>query len=130
MEIVLAGRVFNSRSNNRQYKTYPGPLGCAQDKLRRRSENRTWVGIFAIVVMLTVCGAMAEAKQAEKIPKIGWLTSGSPIGTDMRSEFLRRELNKLGYIEGKNLTVEVRSTEGKTDRLPGWWTSWYVSRLI
>jgi putative ABC transport system substrate-binding protein len=69
--------------------------------------------------MLTVCGAMAEAKQAEKIPKIGWLTSGSPIGTDMRSEFLRRELNKLGYIEGKNLTVEVRSTEGKTDRLPG-----------
>jgi hypothetical protein len=74
------------------------------------------VGIFAIVIALTVHGARAEAKQAEKVAKIGWLTSGSPIGRDVRSEFLRRELNKLGYIEGKKLAIEFRSSEGKVEQ--------------
>jgi putative ABC transport system substrate-binding protein len=30
----------------------------------------------------------------------------------------RQELNKLGWIEGKNITIEYRFAEGKTDRLP------------
>ena len=80
---------------------------------------QNWLRIFAIVAVLTVCGARAEAKQAEKVAKLGWLTSGSPTGTNVRSEFLRQELNKLGYIEGKNLAIEFRSSEGKVDRLPG-----------
>jgi putative ABC transport system substrate-binding protein len=61
----------------------------------------------------------ADTQQPAKVAKIGWLTSGSLIGTDVRSEFLRQELSKLGYIEGKNLAIEFRSSEGKVDQLPG-----------
>jgi putative ABC transport system substrate-binding protein len=77
------------------------------------------VGLVVLVVVLAECGVAADAQQSAKVAKIGWLTSGSPIGTDVRSESLRQELNKLGYVEGKNLTIEFRSSEGKVDRLPG-----------
>ena len=73
---------------------------------------------WLIATLLLTISLLAEAKQVEKVAKIGWLTSGSPIGTDVRSEFLRRELSRLGYIEGKNLAIEFRSSEGKVDRLP------------
>jgi putative tryptophan/tyrosine transport system substrate-binding protein len=107
----IAKTIFEFLPDNPKSKT------CGER--RRTVQNRKWVGIFAIVVALTVCGARAEAKQAEKVAKMGWLTSGSQIGTDVRSEFLRQELKKLGYIEGKNLAIEFRSSEGKVDRLPG-----------
>ena len=73
---------------------------------------------WLIATLLLTISLLAEAKQVEKVAKIGWLTSGSPIGTDVRSEFLRRKLSRLGYIEGKNLAIEFRSSEGKVDRLP------------
>jgi putative ABC transport system substrate-binding protein len=75
--------------------------------------------LVVLGVALAECGVAADAQQPPKVAKIGWLTSGSPIGTDVRSELLRQELTKLGYIEGKNLVIEFRSTEGKVDRLPG-----------
>ena len=33
-------------------------------------------------------------------------------------EAFRQELSKLGWIEGKNITIEYRFAEQKTDRLP------------
>ena len=30
----------------------------------------------------------------------------------------RQEMSKLGWIEGKNIAIESRFAEGKTDRLP------------
>ncbi|MEX0805550.1 MAG: ABC transporter substrate binding protein [Candidatus Binatia bacterium] len=33
-------------------------------------------------------------------------------------EAFRQELTKLGWIEGKNITIEYRFAEGKNDRLP------------
>jgi ABC transporter substrate binding protein len=97
---ILPKRFLNSRPNNPKSKI----------------QNRKWVGIFAIVVVLAECGVAADAQQSAKVAKIGWLTPGS---TDVRSESLRQELNKLGYVEGKNLAIEFRSSEGKVERLSG-----------
>jgi putative ABC transport system substrate-binding protein len=59
----------------------------------------------------------SEAQQSLKIAKIGWLSPRSAASGDRLDE-IRRELHKLGYVEGKNLVIEPRYAEGKFDRLP------------
>jgi putative ABC transport system substrate-binding protein len=71
------------------------------------------VGIFAIVVALTVCGARAEAQQTGKILRIGYLDTSTASGSAVLVEAFRQELSKLGWIEGKNLTIEYRFAENK-----------------
>ena len=58
----------------------------------------------------------AEAQQQSKLAKIGWL-GVAPIVSSTGIEFFRRELRDLGYIEGKNITIEVRSADNMLDRL-------------
>ena len=57
----------------------------------------------------------AQAQQAKKVPQVGVLFGP----TDPGVEAFRRGLRELGYVEGKNVTIEYRSAEGKLDRLPG-----------
>jgi putative tryptophan/tyrosine transport system substrate-binding protein len=70
-----------------------------------------------IVVVLLAVGVIAEAQQATKIPRIGYLTNESLSATSERSEAFRRGLRELGYVEGKNIFIEWRSAEGKLDRV-------------
>ncbi len=53
--------------------------------------------------------------QPTKVAKIGWLGEG---GAGSGREFFRQALADLGYLEGKNLTIEYRYSEGRSDRLP------------
>jgi putative tryptophan/tyrosine transport system substrate-binding protein len=57
----------------------------------------------------------ASAQQQTKIPRIAWLTGGN-IPPDRREAFLQG-LRDLGYIEGKNITIEWRSAQGQRDRV-------------
>ncbi len=60
-----------------------------------------------------------EAQQAKKVPRIGFLSATSPSTLAARTEAFRQGLRELGYVEGKNIVIEWRSTEGKADRQPG-----------
>jgi putative ABC transport system substrate-binding protein len=60
----------------------------------------------------------AEAQQPAKIPKIGFLSSGSGSGSPFRSEVFQQQLRGLGYVEGKNIAFESRYGEDNFDRLP------------
>jgi putative tryptophan/tyrosine transport system substrate-binding protein len=84
----------------------------------RSTQNRKWVGIIAIVLTLTVCGARTEAQQAKKLPRIGYLNAVAPSTGSDRIEALRQGLRELGYVEGKNIIIETRYAEGKLDHLP------------
>ena len=80
----------------------------------RRAFLGTLVGAF-----VGVPGA-AEAQQGGKVFRIGILGTSPP--TDPASPrlwgvFFQR-LRELGYVEGQNLVVERRFSEGKAERLP------------
>jgi putative ABC transport system substrate-binding protein len=87
--------------------------------LKSKIQNRKWLGLFAIVVALTVCGERAEAQQPARIPRIGILIPSSGSILSARVEAFRQRLRQLGYVEGKNILIEYRYAEGKSERLPG-----------
>jgi ABC-type uncharacterized transport system substrate-binding protein len=68
---------------------------------------------FLGALILPLC-LPADAQQPGKIPTIGFMRGGSP--TDPEVEAFRQGLRELGYVEGKNIVIEFRNTEGKTDR--------------
>ena len=60
----------------------------------------------------------AEAQQPGKMVRIGFLDSSTASGSTVLLEGFRQELSKLGWIEGKSITIEYRFAESKYDRLP------------
>jgi putative tryptophan/tyrosine transport system substrate-binding protein len=93
-------------------------LESFSDNLKSKIENRKWAGLFAIVLALTLVGARAEAQQPKKIHRIGYLSNTDPVNESTRSDAIRRALRELGYIEGQNIAIEYRYSEGKPDRAP------------
>jgi len=78
-------------------------------------EEITCVVLAVVSLALSVPVA---AQQQLSVAKIGWLGTGPGSGPASGPEVIRRELSKLGYVEGKNITFEHRYYEGKLDRLP------------
>jgi len=60
----------------------------------------------------------AKAQQAGKVYRIGILFFGSPANTIEAQEAFRDGLGDLGYIEGRNISIEWRFAEGRLDRTP------------
>ena len=73
---------------------------------------------LAVVLTLDLLAAplAAEAQQPAKIPRIGILRSGSP--PDPFVEAFRQGLRELGYVEGRNISIEYRWAKGRNERLP------------
>jgi putative ABC transport system substrate-binding protein len=59
----------------------------------------------------------AEAQQLTKVPRIGFLLASSLSANSARIEALRQGLRELGYVEEKNIVIELRSAEGKSERV-------------
>ena len=77
--------------------------------------RRIAVCLLITVFLLTV--SLVEAQQAKKVPRIGFLIGTSPSTISDRIEAFRQGLRELGYVEGKNIAIEYRYSEGKRDRL-------------
>jgi putative ABC transport system substrate-binding protein len=75
--------------------------------------------VFLFLIIAAVgAGIIAEAQQAKKVPRIGFLASGTPSTSSPYRDAFQQGLRGLGYVEGKNIVVEYRSAEGKLDRIP------------
>jgi putative ABC transport system substrate-binding protein len=87
-------------------------------KIQKRPRRPKWGGIVAIALTLAMCGAVAQAQQAARIPRIGILLGASASFYSARVEAFRQRLRERGYVEGKNTVIEYRYAEGKLERLP------------
>ena len=58
------------------------------------------------------------AQQPDRVPRIGFLISETLSGQASRVGALRAGLRDFGYIEGKNINVEIRTADGNYDQLP------------
>jgi ABC-type uncharacterized transport system substrate-binding protein len=63
---------------------------------------------------------LAEAQQpAKQMPRIGYISSaGAPGSSSPLFDAFRLGLRDLGYVEGKNISIERRYAEGRLDRMP------------
>ncbi len=74
-------------------------------------ERRAFLGTLASGLLAAPLAA--EAQQAGKVWRIGYLT-GSSVGA---LDAFKLALGEHGYIEGRNIAIEIRSAEGRVDRL-------------
>src|SRR6516162_630086 len=72
--------------------------------------------VFTAVLAATLLGAPGRAfpQKSEKLPRIGVLVSATP--PHPFADAFRRGLRPLGYVEGENIAIEWRFTEGQSDR--------------
>jgi ABC-type uncharacterized transport system substrate-binding protein len=74
------------------------------------------LAVLLIFAALAV-GSIADAQQPKRIPRVGFL-EGATIAESQGIEPFRQGLRELGYVDGKNLSLEIRAMEGKPDRIP------------
>jgi putative ABC transport system substrate-binding protein len=75
--------------------------------------------LFALGIIGALLSALsfpAEAQQVRKLPRVGFLSN---VSVPARMESFRQGLRDLGYIDGQNIVVEYRFSDGKRGRLSG-----------
>src|SRR5258705_9323809 len=82
-----------------------------------------WCRILWYIITLTLSLLAAplatEAQPAGKVHRIGFLSPGFPRpDRDPPVDAFRQGLRDLGYVEGQNLVIEYRGSEGQDARLP------------
>ena len=73
---------------------------------------------WLLITVLLITAPPVAAQQPGKIFRIGFLDGGTAAGMVGLVKAFLQELSKLGWIEGKNFTIEYRFAEGKRERLP------------
>jgi putative ABC transport system substrate-binding protein len=80
----------------------------------QRRDFIKFIGGIAVVEPLT-----ARAQQpTSKVPRVGWLVTGSPTTYRFSLAAFQAGLKALGYVEGKNIAVEYRWAQGNVALLP------------
>ena len=73
-----------------------------------------------LVLLLASSVGPAVAQPPETMPRVGYISPGSSSDPFRlhRLEAFRQGLRELGYVEGRNIALELRWAEGKYDRYP------------
>jgi len=75
------------------------------------------ITVVALSALLFALCFSAEAQQPKKVPRIGVLYARSPSSELPNIEAFRQGMRELGYVDGKNISLEYRYGEGGNDRL-------------
>jgi len=74
--------------------------------------------VVALAISILAMPLAAEAQQAGRVYRIGFLGATSASGYAPQVQAFRGGLRDLGYVEGKNLVIDFRWAEGNYARLP------------
>jgi putative tryptophan/tyrosine transport system substrate-binding protein len=87
--------------------------------VERAKKNMTRkITVLTLCAMLfALCGSV-DAQQTGKVFRIGFLDASTASGMAVLIDAFRQEMSKLGWIEGRNITIEYRFAEQKLERLP------------
>lgn len=78
--------------------------------------KKSLLGLLAILFFNV---APVHAQQTTRIPRIGYLSaSGRAASPDPQFEAFAKGMLDLGYVDGKNIQIAVRFTEGNQNRIP------------
>ena len=81
----------------------------------RQTARAVWLLAFIYLIHT----GLADAQQAKKIPRIGFVSvSNDPKNPGRNIEAFRQGIRDLGYEEGKNVLTEYRYTTTQPDRVP------------
>src|SRR5437762_13562339 len=97
-------RMRSSSSRSHNLKSKACPEQC------RRIQNLKLAGFLAVFLVVGV--GLAQAQQPARVPRIGYLATASTSTNPARTEAFRQGLRELGYVEGKNISIEYRYAEG------------------
>ena len=68
-----------------------------------------------LCALLFALYSSVEAQQPAKFPRIGFVVDGTPSTHSTRIQAFRQGLRELGYVEGKNIIIEWRYAEGRSE---------------
>jgi putative tryptophan/tyrosine transport system substrate-binding protein len=74
--------------------------------------------LFWLLITVLLMTGSTQAQQTGKVARIGFLDTSTASGMAVAVDTLRQELSRLGWIEGKNISIEYRFAEQKSERLP------------
>jgi putative ABC transport system substrate-binding protein len=101
---------------DRVIKIAEGKAQRAKRRKTRRDMIQKFVGLTLSALLFALC-VPVHAQQPGKVARIGFLDPSNASGSAALVGVFRQELNKLGWIEGKNITIEYRFAEQKPERL-------------
>jgi len=93
-------------------------LRSAMDDMHRRSRRQFLQGSVALTGLTVLSRQKVAGQQIAQLPRIGFLAVGSPEGRAFLIKGFRQGLGEQGYVEGQNILIEYRFSEGDNDRLP------------
>jgi hypothetical protein len=79
----------------------------------RRRLRKTALGSILFAGAVLAIAVTVEAQQPKKVLQIGYLGTNPRSVSRVRIEAFRQGLRELGYVEGKNITIEWRFAESK-----------------
>ena len=78
--------------------------------------KRIFIGL-ALFIMLPQSAVIAQAQQSARLPRVARLSPSSAAADEIMLAGFRLGLKEHGWIENKNIMLEYRFADGKTDRL-------------
>jgi putative ABC transport system substrate-binding protein len=91
-------------------------IGSRQQALGNSKKSKLL--LYALCAALFALCVSAEAQQPTKVSRIGYLSAFESAFESTRAKAIWLALRQRGYIEGQNIAIEYRYSEGKSERYP------------